>query len=426
MRITMVSNYISHHQLPFSDAMFELCMEYSFVQTMPMEQKRIDMGWAVDPTTIPYVIENYKEPDKARRAIDEADLLIVGWIEDETIVSGRLRSGKPVFRISERIYREGQWRFISPKGLARKYREHISLKKYPVYLLCNGAYVASDYKLIGAYPHRKYRFGYFPPFRKVENVSELQGKKAKLHTLNIEHPEELPIQGLVLTKEEINIVWAGRFIELKNPGFMIRLADDLNRRGIRFHIHMIGSGELEEELKAEAEYRLIDHYITFHGMLSPEATRDVMEKCHIHIFTSNYLEGWGAVVNEAMNAGCAVIANVEVGCAPYLIRNGSNGLTYQASYEDMLDKVMLLVNYPGKIADLGINAYRTIADEWNGEVAAKRVIEAYEKIISACDRDDLADKNRLVRVQDFGFASGPLSVAPVIKPGFFKGSKFVN
>ena len=426
MRITMVSNYISHHQLPFSDAMFELCMEYSFVQTMPMEQKRIDMGWAVDPTTIPYVIESYKEPDKARRAIDEADLLIVGWIEDETIVSGRLRSGKPVFRISERIYREGQWRFISPKGLARKYREHISLKKYPVYLLCNGAYVASDYKLIGAYPHRKYRFGYFPPFRKVENVSELQGKKAKLHTLNIEHPEELPIQGLVLTKEEINIVWAGRFIELKNPGFMIRLADDLNRRGIRFHIHMIGSGELEEELKAEAEYRLIDHYITFHGMLSPEETRDVMEKCHIHIFTSNYLEGWGAVVNEAMNAGCAVIANVEVGCAPYLIRNGSNGLTYQASYEDMLDKVMLLVNYPGKIADLGINAYRTIADEWNGEVAAKRVIEAYEKIISACDRDDLADKNRLVRVQDFGFASGPLSVAPVIKPGFFKGSKFVN
>ena len=422
----MVSNYISHHQLPFSDAMFELCMEYSFVQTMPMEQKRIDMGWAVDPTTIPYVIESYKEPDKARRAIDEADLLIVGWIEDETIVSGRLRSGKPVFRISERIYREGQWRFISPKGLARKYREHISLKKYPVYLLCNGAYVASDYKLIGAYPHRKYRFGYFPPFRKVENVSELQGKKAKLHTLNIEHPEELPIQGLVLTKEEINIVWAGRFIELKNPGFMIRLADDLNRRGIRFHIHMIGSGELEEELKAEAEYRLIDHYITFHGMLSPEETRDVMEKCHIHIFTSNYLEGWGAVVNEAMNAGCAVIANVEVGCAPYLIRNGSNGLTYQASYEDMLDKVMLLVNYPGKIADLGINAYRTIADEWNGEVAAKRVIEAYEKIISACNRDDLADKNRLVRVQDFGFASGPLSVAPVIKPGFFKGSKFVN
>ncbi len=422
----MVSNYISHHQLPFSDAMFELCMEYSFVQTMPMEQKRIDMGWAVDPTTIPYVIESYKEPDKARRAIDEADLLIVGWIEDETIVSGRLRSGKPVFRISERIYREGQWRFISPKGLARKYREHISLKNYPVYLLCNGAYVASDYKLIGAYPHRKYRFGYFPPFRKVENVSELQGKKAKLHTLNIEHPEELPIQGLVLTKEEINIVWAGRFIELKNPDFMIRLADDLNRRGIRFHIHMIGSGELEEELKAEAEYRLIDHYITFHGMLSPEETRDVMEKCHIHIFTSNYLEGWGAVVNEAMNAGCAVIANEEVGCAPYLIRNGSNGLTYQASYEDMLDKVMSLVNYPGKIADLGINAYRTIADEWNGEVAAKRVIEAYEKIISACDRDDLADKNRLVRVQDFGFASGPLSVAPVIKPGFFKGSKFVN
>ena len=108
MRITMVSNYINHHQLPFSDAMFERCTEYVFVQTMPMEQKRIDMGWGVDPTTIPYVIESYREPEKAEKAIDESDLLIVGWIEDEAIVEDRLRSGKPVFRISERIYREGQ------------------------------------------------------------------------------------------------------------------------------------------------------------------------------------------------------------------------------------------------------------------------------------------------------------------------------
>ena len=69
MRITMVSNYISHHQLPFSDAMFELCMEYSFVQTMPMEQKRIDMGWAVDPTTIPGK-EGYRRGRSSDRRMD--------------------------------------------------------------------------------------------------------------------------------------------------------------------------------------------------------------------------------------------------------------------------------------------------------------------------------------------------------------------
>ena len=38
-----------------------------------------------------------------------------------------------------------------------------------------------------------------------------------------------------------------------------------------------------------------------------------MEKCHIHIFTSNHLEGWGAVVNEAMNSGCCEVANVQAG-----------------------------------------------------------------------------------------------------------------
>ena len=47
-----------------------------------------------------------------------------------------------------------------------------------------------------------------------------------------------------------------------------------------------------------------------------------MEKSHIHLFTSNHLEGWGAVVNEAMNSGCAVVANREAGAVPYLIEHG--------------------------------------------------------------------------------------------------------
>ena len=413
MKITMISNYINHHQIPFSEAMYErLGSNYHFIQTEAMEQKRIDMGWAVDPEKYPYVILSYEDELAARQAIDDSDLLIVGWLEDEAIIQKRLRNGKPAFRISERLYREGQWKFLSPKGLIQKYKDHISLGKYPVYLLCNGAYVASDYSLIHAYKGKRYKFGYFPETRRYDTVDELFKKKLPLHRITIEATEELPEEPPVLTDNEIQIVWAGRFIALKHPEYMVKLAADLVNRGYRFHIHMIGSGVMEEELQALARDYLIEDYITFHGSLLPNEVRDIMETCHIHIFTSNFLEGWGAVVNEGMNAGLVEIVNDQVGAGPFLIEDGTNGYMYHdGRYDSLLQTVGYVLSEPELISKIGAAAYNIIINEWNAEVAADRVMELYNTVL----------EDRTVTYQ-----SGPLSVANNIRPKFFANGKLTD
>ena len=44
MTITFISNYINHHQIPFSNACYELLKEdYHFIQTQPMEEERLPM-----------------------------------------------------------------------------------------------------------------------------------------------------------------------------------------------------------------------------------------------------------------------------------------------------------------------------------------------------------------------------------------------
>ena len=87
-----------------------------------------------------------------------------------------------------------------------------------------------------------------------------------------------------------------------------------------------------------------------------------MEKCHIHLFTSDYLEGWGAVVNEAMNSGCVEVANVEVGAAPFLINHGENGLVYKdGSYEDMERQIKFLLDHPAKASKMGMASETAIA-----------------------------------------------------------------
>ena len=49
-------------------------------------------------------------------------------------------------------------------------------------------------------------------------------------------------------------------------------------------------------------------------------------------------EGWGAVVNEAMNSGCAVVADHMIGAAPWLIRQGENGRTGSAERRATLQR----------------------------------------------------------------------------------------
>ncbi len=381
MTVTFISNYINHHQIPFSNACYEQLKEdYHFIQTQPMEQERLAMGWNREGEKLPYVHCLYGEEDRCRRLVMESDVLLAGWSGREDLVQERLRAGKLTIRISERLYREGQWKAVSPRGLLHKYKEHIRYRKSPAYLLCAGAYVPSDFHLIHAYPGKMFRWGYFP---ETKYYTQEQMEKMKDRS------------------GSIDIVWAGRFIPLKHPEYMVRLAERL--KGERVHIHMAGGGEMEEQLKAAAAEKGLGERITFYGFKTPEEVRRIMEKCHIHIFTSNHLEGWGAVVNEAMNSGCAVVANVQAGAVPYLIQHNKNGMVYPGgSYEKMEEAVRFLLSHPARMEKMGQEAYRTITQSWNARHGVEELLRMAEGMMAGRTEPP---------------AEGPLSPAPVIAPG---------
>ena len=71
---------------------------------------------------------------------------------------------------------------------------------------------------------------------------------------------------------------------------------------------MVGDGEMREQLKKRAGQEQLTQQVTFTGFQKPEQVRQYMEKAQIFLFTSDYKEGWGAVLNEAMNSGCAEAA----------------------------------------------------------------------------------------------------------------------
>lgn len=383
MTFTFVSNYINHHQIPLCDALYrQLGADFTFIQTMPMEKERVDMGWSVDVQEIPYVECLYEKEYDCLKKIMESDVVLFGWTGREDIVEPRLLSGKTTLRVSERLYREGQWKVVSPRGLLVKYREHIRYRRQNVCMLCAGAYAASDFHLIGAYPDKLFKWGYFTKLRTYteEEFATLKPRDGELH-----------------------IVWAGRFIPLKHPEYVVRLAKALRERGYAYKIHMLGDGDLEPLIRHDVESSGLSEAFVFYGYTPPEQVRDVMEKCHIHLFTSNYLEGWGAVVNEGMNSGCVEVVNAQVGAAPYLIRHGVNGLVYpQDCYDKMEALVLDLFAHWEERERMGRAAYETIRDMWNAEHAAKVLLQFVEKLHRGVIEPE---------------QEGPLSTAPVTAPG---------
>ncbi len=361
MKITFYSNYINHHQIPFCNVLYErLGDDFIFVQTEPMEEERIQLGWNLQEIP-PYVRFAYEEAQVCKDLIMSSDVVIWGGVEDESMLHPRLQENKPTFRYSERLYKSGQWKAISPRGLRKKYLDHTRYRKNNVFLLCAGAYVASDFHIVHAYPDKMIRWGYFPACKEYD-IEELWANKE-------------------YTKEKKEILWAARFIDWKHPELVVEFAEGLSKLRQDFHITMLGGGELEPTIAGMIQEKQLEDYITLAGTRKPEEVRGFMEKAPIFLMTSDRNEGWGAVMNEAMNSGCAVIANRMVGACPFLVKNEENGYWYREGDAKELIRIVLPLLEDRELCEaIGSQAYKTIVEEWNPQVAAARLLLLCEDI----------------------------------------------
>lgn len=387
MKLTIVSNYINHHQIPMSNELYQkLGGDFAFIQTSEMEEDRVKMGWGSEVKAIPYLKLYAEDSKNCARLIMDSDVVVFGGVEDESYIKPRLNAGKIVIRASERLYREGQWKSVSPRGRKKKYEDHTQYADGPVYLLCHGAYVASDFELVHAYPNKKYVWGYFPAVN-TYNLDNLFFRK--LHVDNS-------------GRSEVRLLWAGRFLKLKHPEYAIKAAKYLKAQAISFHLDMVGGGELEEELKTLVKRYHLEDEVTFHGFQPPQSVRRFMEESDIFLFTSNYLEGWGAVLNESMNSACAVVAGHGIGAVPFLIKHEQNGLVYRTGhFKEFREQVVRLCKDADLRKKLGTNAYETMIREWNPKEAAKRLYQFCEGLL-----DGRVEPEK----------EGPLSPAPIIAP----------
>src|SRR5208283_4321544 len=97
------------------------------------------------------------------------------------------------------------------------------------------------------------------------------------------------------------IVYAAKFTRRKRPLDLLEAARRLNKRTTQaFTVAMIGSGELEQELRKFCSAHLLDN-VVFTGFVNQSELPRLYAAADIFVLPSEQ-EPWGLAVNEAMCA----------------------------------------------------------------------------------------------------------------------------
>lgn len=361
LTLTFFSNFLLHHQTPFCEAMVKLLGEnFKYVATEKIPQERLNMGYSDLSKSADYALNSYESYDNYKKALQlgrDSDVVIIGDAPDE-FIEDRLKQNKLTFRYSERYFKEGRWRILDPRVLKARYKQDIRYRKKNLYMLCASAYTAPDCRFIGCYKNKAFKWGYFPPVKRYEDI-----------------------ENIITSKQPKSILWTARFLKLKHPEAPLYVAKRLKDDGYNFTLNIIGSGELEQKIKQNIAKNGLETHVKLLGTMSPEKVRENMEQSEIFLFTSDKNEGWGAVLNESMNSACAVVASRAIGSVPYLIQDGENGLIYKdGKSKDLYNKVKFLLDNEEERRKIAKNAYKTLADTWNADTGAERLLTLIENV----------------------------------------------
>ena len=394
MKIAFFSNFLNHHQLPLCK---EFCekegIEFAFVATEPISQDRLDMGYADMNKAYAFVLRAYENEDSQRQAEDLAkncDVMIFG-AAPLSYLHLRMQENKLTFYFCERVLRKGYWRRFIPMTHKKIYNAYVRYKDKPLYVLGASAYTSYDLKLCGFNEKKCFKWGYFPEIRAKDIHSLLQQKKEN---------------------KVVEILYAGRLLYLKNVLDTVKALNLLIKRDIiNFHFTIIGDGEQKQEIEDYIQRQSLQMYITILPFMPAEEVRSYMDKADIYVFGSSFYEGWGAVVNEAMDSACAMVVSHAVGSAPYLINDGKNGLIYQCGNVRLLaDRLQQLIVDKNYRETLSVSGYNTITKEWTPTIAVERLLKLSKALQDAFDNNHI-------------FENGVCSLAKPLKNNWIRDKK---
>lgn len=369
MKLVFYSLILNHHQACVADEFYKILGDdYAFVETAECHDNK---GATADYSKRPYLVKAWNgetEYSKAMRMALEAELCVFGGYEALPFEKARVKRGLLSFDMGERMLKRGWLNLASPRILKMVMAYHLGgWSKKPIYKLCCSAFGKGDQYKLRSFRDRCYKWGYF-----------------------IDVPTVVSDGMFVVNKSCIKFMWCARFLKLKHPELIIKMAQNLKREEYGFHLDIYGdegnAAPSEEVYTRNDLERLAEEYdvkdvVTFHGNKPNDEIIKAMQEHDVFLFTSDQREGWGAVVNESMANGCVVISSNVIGSTGYLVKEGRTGFSFTNLNSDSLtEKAKWLLKHPAELEQMKKQAYTQMRDIWSPRKAAEALLALTEDL----------------------------------------------
>lgn len=364
MKIVFVASGISPHISPMCDCLFEKFGEdFRFFGTdiKPIEAVHImGAGNLHKEKKYFYNINDSEEYNRMSfEWVKNADVAIIGCSNCYHYMDYRFNNGNGLtFKLRERLFKEGYYDKDNVRLSEKVKKIHLHLDKN-LFFLSAGIYAPYDLLSIGVDKTRIIKWGYFP------QISSYAFKDINRNY-----------------NGTIKLVWFGRFVREKLALNSIRVVEQLLIKNYDIELSMIGYGDEEKILKDYVNYHHLGNKVFFLGAMNENQIREELRKSHIFLMTSNYEEGWGAVVNEAMSEGCVPLVSLATGASQLILESQEKcgDLFYFQQMEDFEHKLERLVCNRDLLKKLSYASYFQVANLWNAKVATNRLLKVIDSI----------------------------------------------
>jgi len=181
-------------------------------------------------------------------------------------------------------------------------------------------------------------------------------------------------QKLELPDEGFDLINIGRLSPSKGQSYAV---DAMRHLPEDTRLHMIGDGELHDQLVRQAEEAGVSDRIIFHGVVDRETVFAFMQGADAMVFPGRW-EGFSMTVIEALYLGCPVITTAVGGLAD-MVKDRKTGLVVQrADPEDIARAVTELRTDPELREALSRQGRKRVHNEYNSDRVLREFLTSLE------------------------------------------------
>ena len=190
--------------------------------------------------------------------------------------------------------------------------------------------------------------------------------------------EEKIIQKHKINKDKFNLIFVGRFVEVKNVYFIIDVLKELFKRNKNFNFIFLGYGPEEAKMKKLIKEAGMNDYVKFTGKIDSPDEKAVLIKNSDLLFFPSIYDTDGIVKIECACYDVPTLTIEDTGVASNIVDN-KNGFIEKYDLEAFVKRIDWLSKNVDFVKNIGKNANLDLYITW--EQVCERLKDLYEKVL---------------------------------------------